>query len=162
MTSIINPRKSLLVGLLSSAFLLGCVANAYAGGSETSSASDKVSIGAMSILAVPGVSIGGSINRQPLAGPSLAGIGSAYVVGGIVQGAGESVEVTLDTVGATGALSVKLSKSAVQSFALSTGTAVRVISETTGVVLVASGKVIAFIPNKLGEALLSQARLSAN
>ena len=162
MTSIISLKKSALAGFLSGAVLLACAASAFAGGSETSGASEKVSIGTMSILAVPGASIGGSINGQPLAGPSLAGIGSAYVVTGIVQGAGESVEVTLDAVGATGALSVKLSKSAVQSIALSTGTAVRVISETTGVVLVASGKVIAFIPNKLGEALLSQARLPGN
>lgn len=37
-----------------------------------------------------------------------------------------------------------------------------VISETTGTLLVASGKVVAFIPSELGEALLSQKRLPAS
>jgi hypothetical protein len=162
MALIFKLKKSLLVPLLAAAIGFGCAANAVAGESENSTASEKVSIGTMSIIVAPAASIGGLSGGQPLAGPSLAGTGSAFVVTGIVQGAGESVEVLLDAVGAAGKISVKLSKSAVPSIALSVGTTVRVISETTGTVLVASGKVIAFIPNELGQALLSQARLPAN
>lgn len=162
MTPKFNSRTAFSKAILSGAILLGCVTCAYAGGFETSTASEKISIGTMSIIAAPVASVGGATNGDPLAGASLAGIGSAYVVSGIVQGGGESVEVILDAVGAAGKLSVKLSKSAMQSFALPAGTTVRVVSETTGTILVASGKVIAFIPNKLGEALLSQTRLPAN
>jgi hypothetical protein len=162
MARVVNLKKSVLVPLLSAALWFGCAVNAVAGESENSSASEKVSIGTMSILVAPIASVGGLSSGQPLAGPSLAGGGSAFVVTGIAQGAGESVNVILDAVGAVGKVSVQLSKSAVQSLALSVGTTVRVISETTGTVLVASGKVIAFIPNELGKALLSQARLPAN
>lgn len=162
MASAFNPRKSWLASLLLGASLFGCAAGAVAGGSETSTASEKVSIGTMSIIAAPAASVAGSVNGNPLAGLSAAGFGSAFVVSGIAQGGGESVEVILDAVGATGKLSVTLSKSAVQTLGLSVGATVHAVSEATGTILVASGKVVAFIPNKLGEALLSQARLPAN
>lgn len=162
MPAAFNVKKPLFAALLCGVALFGRVTCALANDSEAPGASDKVSIGTMSVIVAPVASVAGSTKGESLAGPSLAGIGSAYVVSGIVQGGGESVEVILDAVGAAGKLSVKLSRSAAQSLALSTGTAVRVVSETTGTVLVASGKVIAFIPNKLGEALLSQARVPAN
>jgi len=157
-----NLKKSWIASLLLGASLLGCAASAIAGGSETSTASEKVSIGTMSIIAAPGASAAGSVNGNPLAGLSAAGIGSAFVVSGIAQGGGESVEVILDAVGAAGKLSITLSKSAAHTLVLSVGTTVHVVSEATGTILVASGKVVAFIPNKLGQALLWQAHLSEN
>jgi len=162
MTLAFKHPKSLLVSLLLGASLLGSAGGAFASGSEASTASDKVSIGTMSIIVAPAASVAGSVDGNPLAGVSAAGVGSAFVVTGIAQGGGESVEVMLDAVGAAGKLSVKISKSAAQSLALSVGTTVHVVSEATGTIQVASGKVLAFIPNKVGEALLSQTRLSAN
>ena len=41
------------------------------------------------------------------------------------------------------------------------GAMVEVVTESSGTILVTSGKVLAFIPNALGEALLSQQRLAA-
>jgi hypothetical protein len=162
MASALKHHKFLLASLLLGATLLGSATGAVAGGSEGSTASDKVSIGTMSIITAPAFSVAGSTEGNPLAGASAAGVGSAFVVAGIAQGGGESVDVILDAVGAAGKLSVKISKSAAQSLGLSVGTTVHVVSEATGTILVASGKVLAFIPNKVGEALLSQTRLPAN
>ncbi|HXA48350.1 MAG TPA: hypothetical protein VNW52_12020 [Burkholderiaceae bacterium] len=161
MAHTVNLTKRVLLPLLFVAAGFCCTVDAVAGESENLGGSEKVSIGTMSILVAPAVSVGGSADGQPVAGASVAAAGSAFIVTGVAQGAGNSVEVMLEAVGAAGKLSVQLSKSAVQTLALSVGTTVRVISETTGTILVASGKVIAFIPNELGQALLSQARLPA-
>jgi hypothetical protein len=157
--TITYKSSSLLAALFVGVALLAATSGAMAEGVGASTASDKISIGTMSVIIAPAASVEGSTKGEPLDGLGLSGAGGAFVVSGIVQGAGETADVILDAVGTAGKISVKLSKSAVQSLALSTGTAVRVISETTGTTLVASGKVIAFIPNKLGEALLAQARL---
>jgi hypothetical protein len=87
--------------------------------------------------------------------------GGAYVVSGIVQGAAGVVEILLSSVSTGAKLSVKISGKTVDTIGMSVGTTVSVVSETTGTLLVASGKVVAFIPNALGEALLSQKRLPA-
>jgi len=87
--------------------------------------------------------------------------GGAYVVSGIVEGASNVVEILLSSVANGAKLSVKISGKTANAIGLSAGATVQVISETTGTLLVASGKVIAFIPNALGEALFSQKRLSA-
>src|SRR5476649_2885184 len=127
-------------------------------GSSASSASDKISIGTMSVIAAPVVSVGGSAHGDA---SGVAAGSVAVVASGVVQGAAEGVEVILSSVGSAAKLSVKLSGKAVDAIGMSVGTTVQVVSETTGTLLLASGKVVAFIPNALGEALLSQKRLQA-
>ncbi|RFP11344.1 MULTISPECIES: hypothetical protein [unclassified Duganella] len=123
--------------------------------------SEKISVGTMSILAAPVVSVAASGHGDsgPAAGSVAVVAGGAYVVSGIAQSVAGGVEVVLTSVGSAAKLSVKLAGKTVDAIGLSVGTTVQVVSETTGTLLVASGKVVAFIPNALGEALLSQKRL---
>lgn len=130
---------------------------------SNANASDKVAIGSLFIVASPVASAAGSGNgdSSPGAGSVAMITGGAYVVSGIVQGAAGVVEILLSSVSTGAKLSVNISGKTVDAIGLSVGATVSVISETTGTLLVASGKVIAFIPNALGEALLSQKRLPA-
>ena len=126
--------------------------------------SEKISLGTMSILAAPVVSVAGSAHGDsagPAAGSGAVALGGAYVVSGVGQSVADGVEVVLTSVGSAAKLSVKLAGKTANAIGLSVGTTVQVVSEATGTLLVASGKVVAFIPNALGEALLSQKRLPA-
>lgn len=137
-----------------------CAAN---DGSTGLKASEKISIGTMSVIAAPVVSVAGSGRGDsgPAEGSIALVAGGAFVVSGIVQGVAGGVEILLSSVSSAAKLSVKISGKTVDAIGLSVGATVQVISETTGTLLVASGKVVAFIPNALGEALLSQKRLPA-
>ncbi|WP_256079219.1 hypothetical protein [Massilia sp. YIM B04103] len=132
--------------------------------SRNVTASEKISIGTMSIVAAPVASVAGSAHGSEGASVGVAalGVGSAYVVSGIAQGVGDTVEILLSAVGSAGKLSVKVTGKTLGAIGVSVGTSVQVLSETTGTVLVASGKVLAFIPNEIGQALLNQSRLPAN
>lgn len=124
--------------------------------------SEKISVGTMSILAAPVVSVAASGHGDsagPAAGSVAVVLGGAYVVSGIGQSVADGVEVVLTSVSSAAKLSVKLAGRTADAIGLSVGATVQVVSETTGTLLVASGKVVAFIPNALGEALLSQKRL---
>jgi hypothetical protein len=134
-------------------------------GSGRMNASENISIGTMSVIVAPAGSVVGSLNGGPAeasTGLALAGVGSAFIVQGVAQGVGDTVELILAGVGSSAKLSVKLAGKTVSAVGVSVGSTVRVVSETTGTILVASGKVLAFIPNAIGEALLSQNRLPAN
>ncbi|MBV7538662.1 hypothetical protein KW842_23070 [Duganella sp. sic0402] len=133
-------------------------------GPGPSTASEKVSVGTMSIVASPAISVAGSTNGDsgPAAGSVALVAGGAYVVSGIVEAVAGGVEILLTSVSSGAKLSVKISGKAADAVGMSVGATVSVISETTGTLLVASGKVVAFIPNELGEALLSQKRLPAS
>jgi hypothetical protein len=132
-------------------------------GSAASTASEQVSIGTLSIIGAPLVSVVGSAHGQDGLGQGSAVVvaGGTYVVSGVAQLASGTVELILSSAGSAARLSVKLRGKAVDAIGMSVGTTVQVVSETTGTLLVASGKVLAFIPNALGEALLSQQRLPA-
>lgn len=131
--------------------------------SNASKGSEKIAIGTLSIVASPVVSVVGS--GQGDSGPGAGSVamiaGGAYVVSGVVESAAGVVEILLSAVSSGAKLSVKISGKTVDTVGVSVGSTVSVVSETTGTLLVASGKVIAFIPNQLGEALLSQKRLPA-
>lgn len=94
-------------------------------------------------------------------GSVAAFAGGTYVVSGVAQIASGTVEIILSSVGSAARLSVQLSGKAVDAVGVSVGTTVQLVSETTGTLLVASGKVLAFVPNAVGETLLSQNRLPA-
>lgn len=147
--------------ILGAALALAAAAAMAQNGVSNHTPSEKISVGTMSILAAPVVSVAASGNGDsgPVAGSAAVVIGGAYVVSGVAQSVAGGVEVVLTSVGSAAKLSVKLAGKTVDAIGLSVGTTVQVVSETTGTLLVASGKVLAFIPNALGEALLSQKRL---
>jgi hypothetical protein len=132
----------------------------YANAQSTGRASEQVSVGTMSILVSPTWSIQGSADGNPLAGSALAGTGSVYVIGGIINGAKDSVEIILDATSGAGKVSVTLGRSAFEKAGISVGTTVQAVAESTGTLLIASGKLLAFIPNSVGEALLYNSRVA--
>lgn len=70
----------------------------------------------------------------------LAVTGSAYVIAGIVQGAGDVAELTLDSVQGGAKLLVKASGSAVKASGAAVGASVQVTATASGTLLVTSGR----------------------
>ena len=118
--------------------------------------SEAISVGTLSILAAP---LARGCNGGPVTGVALASIGGFYVISGVVEAAGDSVEVVLDAVKGAGKLSVRVTKGAFDMVGASVGATVEVSAIATGTLLVASGKVLAFIPNTVGEPLLHHSRV---
>jgi hypothetical protein len=151
-------KSALLVSVAALSLSMSCV-NAQSTGSTGSS--EQVTLGTASILVSPVASVAGSVaDGNPLHGSELAVVGSSFVVAGIVQGTKDSVEIILDAASGSGKVSVKLAKSAFEKAGVSMGTAVQAVAESTGTLLIASGKVLAFIPNAVGEALLYNSRVA--
>lgn len=105
---------------------------------------------------------------------ALSADGSAMVVNGSLMAANgsgvvivKSVEASAETVqflveGAANGVSatVRLSGRAAGEASLAVGQVLEVTAVSTGVMLVASGKVLAFIPNEAGKALLHHSRVA--
>lgn len=150
-------KQAFLSILISSAL---AITNAHAQSTTKMGNSEAVAVGTMSILAAPAVSVAGSVgSKNPVAGSTLAGMGSAFVVAGIGKGTKDSVEVILDASRGAGKISVNLARASFEKLGISVGTTVRAVAESTGTLLIASGKLLAFIPDKVGEALLYNARV---
>ncbi|MFD2367994.1 hypothetical protein [Pseudoduganella sp. GCM10020061] len=94
-------------------------------------------------------------------GSLLAAAGSGVVVVKSVEASAEAlvfvVEGSANGVSAT----VRLSGRAAKEASLATGQMIQATTVSTGVMLVALGKVIAFIPNETGKALLHHSRVGA-
>ncbi len=144
--------------------LAGPAAMAQTRGSNLSNASGQIAIGTLSVIGSPLVSVAGASGpgTDATLGSTMGVAGSVWVVTGVAEVASGTVEVVLSAAGSAGKMSLKLAGKTVETVGVSVGATVQVLSETTGTVLVTSGKVLAFIPNAIGEALLSQARLPAN
>lgn len=150
-------RYSLLAGTL----LLALSGSALADASIGKNGSETIGMGAVSILAAPVLSAGAASqgHDESALGPVIAVTGSAYVIVGIVQGVGDVAELTLESVQGGAKLLVKASGESVKASGAVVGSAVQISATATGTLLVASGKVLAFIPNKVGEALLEHAKV---
>lgn len=119
--------------------------------------------------------------REPTRGynsnaSEMSALGSVIVVGGTmslladsgtavvesVENAGESTLVVIK--GATDAsrVTLRMSGKVVTGASLAAGTAVSVVTMASGYALVVAGKVIAFLPNQAGKALLHHSRVSGS
>ncbi len=121
---------------------LACSASQAAGNgqSDLSNASANLS----------GVVIGGSIL-------TIAATGSVVVAS--VKTVGDGVEVVLENVVDASRATLRLSGKVAGGVSLGVGTTLEVVTASTGYVLVASGKALAFIPNEAGKALLHHSRV---
>lgn len=128
-------------------------------GSLEMNPSEKVSIGMLSIVTAPIGMIGGSATGKPVQGAMLPVIGSALVVTGIVESGATGVKVLLESVMTGSKLALDMSRSAFQASGTVVGTSVQASATASGTVLVVSGKVLAFIPNTVGEALLEHSHV---
>lgn len=130
--------------LLATVLALACGAGqaaGHAGQSELSNASANLS----------GVVVGGSIL-------TLAAAGSVVVAS--VRTVGDGIEVVLESAVDASRATVRLSGRAARGLSVAAGTALEVVTASTGYVLVMSGKALAFLPNEAGKALLHHSRAS--
>lgn len=128
--------------LIASLLALACATSQAADGSQASAngASDlTASLAAGSVLTV-------------LAGGSL--------VVESVEAVGSGVSVVLENVADGSKATLQFSGKALQGVSLAAGTAVSVVAMSAGHALVVSGKVIAFLPNEAGKALLHHSRVN--
>ena len=92
---------------------------------------------------------------------SIAVVGvTGSVVVASVETIGDAIEVVLEGAGQASRATVRLSGAAVRGLSIGAGTVLQVVALSAGHALVLSGKVIAFIPNEVGQALLHHARAS--
>lgn len=134
-------KPVLLTSLLVSLLGLACASASAAGQSAPSQASANLS-GTVVFGSVLGVAAAGS-----LVVASVETVGDGLVV--VVESLADGSRATL-----------RLSGRAVGGLSIAAGTAVEVVTASTGHVLAVSGKAIAFIPNEAGKALLHHARVN--
>ena len=151
----ISLRNTLLTFGLSASLLCSLHVQAQ---STHMDASEKVSYGTLSIVTSPAAS--SSSNTGP-AGSAFAGLfGSYMVVAGSAEAGKDVAEFTLEGISNGARISVQVSKAAAEKLKVSVGTAVNLVSHAAGAVLVVSGKVLAFIPNTLGQSLMHQEKIT--
>lgn len=95
----------------------------------------------------------------------VAGSLAPVVIGGsilvvAVDKVGDGIDLLLESAKDASRATVRLSGKAAEGLSVAAGTVVNVSATATGHVLVASGKVIAFIPNEAGKALLRSTKAS--
>lgn len=78
-----------------------------------------------------------------------------------VETSGKVSKVVLQAVADGASASFEFSGKMSQDFSLATGQSVKLVATTSGHILVASGKVLAFFPNEIGKSLLYQDTVAA-
>lgn len=86
---------------------------------------------------------------------------SGTVVVDSIEAAGDASVVVLAGASNVGQAAVRLSGRAAREASLAVGASVNVVAISSGYLLVAAGKVLAFVPNEMGRALLHHSRTSA-
>lgn len=127
--------KKILLSLALAASLLGTLPTAQAAPSEASMVSGLAS----------GYVVLGSV--------FVAGASGATIVES-VKDIGDGVELVLTNTSNASKATVRLSGNAARQLSVAAGTTLDVVATGSGHMLVFSGKVLAFIPNELGKALL--------
>lgn len=118
--------------------------------------SQTASVGAMSIAVSPL----GSVDGNPLGASAFFALGTALVVVGVSTAVGEVASVIVQNMVDGSKAVIRVSTPVIKEIGISTGSAIQAIAESTGYTLMASGKILAFVPNELGKELLYQSRLS--
>lgn len=90
---------------------------------------------------------------------AVVGITGSVVVDSVTA-VGDGIEVVLEGAGQASRATVRLSGAAARGLSIGAGTVLQVAAMAAGHALVLSGKVIAFIPNEVGQVLLHHARAS--
>ncbi|WP_310631881.1 hypothetical protein [Paraburkholderia sp.] len=146
-----NFQKTLIV-----ASVVGLVA-AGSFPAFSKSASEMSAAGALSVAASPLISVTG----HPFEGSVVGATGSGLIVSSIVEGTVDTLTVAFAAAADGSKATVAVSADAAKKAGLSVGSAVKVVSEATGYALIASGELLAFIPNEAGKALLHHSRVDA-
>lgn len=118
----------------------------FSGAAQATSPSED----SMTLPIISGFIVAGSI-------AAVADSGEVVVKG--VKTVGESTEVVLTKVADGASATVRLSGEAAKGLSTAVGQTVQATAMSTGYMLVASGKAIAFIPNEIGTALLHHTKV---
>jgi hypothetical protein len=121
--------------LLSSLLCLACATSHAADGSQNSNGSHTLS----------GVVVAGSLVPVVVTG-SVVVVSAALI--------GEVLEVVVEGSTTASKATLRLSGTLAKNTSLVAGQSLNVVTTSSGHLLVASGKVLAFIPNEIGQALL--------
>jgi hypothetical protein len=101
----------------------------------------------------------GSLAASVVVGSVLTVAGASSLVVESVQTVADGVEVVLSSAVDGSKATLQFSGKALEGASLAAGTAVSVVAMSAGHALVVSGKVIAFLPNEAGKALLHHSRV---
>jgi hypothetical protein len=85
-------------------------------------------------------------------------VASGTVVVDSIEAAGDASMIVLAGASDAAQATVRLSGRAARTASLAVGASVKVVAASTGYLLVSAGKVLAFIPNETGKALLHHSR----
>ncbi|WP_157315372.1 hypothetical protein [Chitinibacter sp. GC72] len=118
--------------------------------------SEMLQSGLASVLLSPLLSLQG----KPIEASAALGLGSGLTIIGLSTVGAEVITVTVENAADGSRYLIRLSGKAVQELGLAVGSSIKAVSETTGYALIASGKLVAFIPNEIGQALLGQSKVS--
>lgn len=118
--------------------------------------STAIGSGAASVAYAPVLSVTG----RPFEGSAAAGVGSVLIVTGVVVGAGDVVEVSVQKAADGSKATLAVSADVVRKLGVAAGQTVTAVSEATGYSLIYSGQILAFVPNAVGESLLEHSRVS--
>ncbi len=136
--------KKTLTKLMAAGCLAGLTGVSWA---DSSTALSDMSVGASRALGASGVVVAGS-----------ALVAGSVVVVGVSAVAGSTVLVVKGASDAA-ATSVQVSAELARQLGVAVGTAVTVVACSTGQVLIVSGRILAFIPNEIGVALVHSSRV---
>jgi len=103
----------------------------------------------------------GELSATVVAGSVLSvAVGGSMVVIS-VRAIGDGLEVVLEGASDASTATIRLSGEAAKGLSIAAGTVVSVTAVSTGHLLVASGKVLAFIPNEIGKTLIHHSRVQS-
>jgi hypothetical protein len=122
---------------------------------QNNEGSKALSSGVASVVASPVMSLEG----KPLDASLALGVGGSFIVGGLVVGSVEVVTLTIKSAVNGSQYVIKASGKAVQGASVAVVTSVRVVAEATGYAVIASGQLLAFIPNAIGQMLMHQSQV---
>jgi hypothetical protein len=122
---------------------------------QSNEGSKAISSGVASVVASPVMSLEG----KPLDASLALGVGGSFIVGGLAVGSVEVVTLTIKNAVNGSQYVIKASGKAVQGASVAVGTSVRVVAESTGYAVIASGQLLAFIPNAIGQMLMHQSQV---
>jgi len=150
-------RKSLAAALMAActAFAALCAPVAHA----QSDASLALSLLPVASVVVGASAIGASTARASEL-PAALSVGGSMLTVIAVEASADGTVYLLERASDGARASVRVAGRAAQGASVAVGTAVTVSAIGTGVVLLAAGEVLAFVPNAIGRALLSNERLS--
>jgi len=153
-------KKALSTTLL--AFVLGCGAGLLPAAAAQAQSEASVAVSVLPVASVVlRAAAAGPAASAAVAIPAALSVAGSQLVVKSVQVSGDAVVYVLERVADGAQASVRVSLGAASYSIRQVDTAVSVVVISTGVMLVATGEVLAFIPNEMCRALLHSARLSS-